>query len=102
MFFELLTSFHAGLVLSFFQVQRRSHFHAEVIFKNHKTFEKKKTCFVDCLKELLLIINIMTFVVTQTTIHKTILRHELFLPISPSKQIGHPCVEAHLPLNYPS
>jgi hypothetical protein len=28
-------------VLSFFQVQRQSHFATEVIFKSHKTFEKK-------------------------------------------------------------
>ena len=34
-------------------------------FKNHKTFEKHD--LIDSLKELLLIINVMTFVVTQKT-----------------------------------
>jgi hypothetical protein len=80
-FFEHLTSFHAGFVLSFFQERGRSHLAAKVIFKDHKTFQKK-TCLIDCLKELIPILHIMAFAVTHKPVHKTICAMNVFLQFS--------------------
>ena len=62
--FTLISQFSCRICTKIFQNQRRSHFVAEVIFKNHKILQRIHA-FLDSLKELLLIRNIMTFVITQ-------------------------------------
>jgi len=58
MFFNALTSFHAGSVLKIFQVQRQSNFMPKWYFQ--------KTCLIESLKELIFSIShVMTFVDTQ-------------------------------------
>jgi len=89
-FFKLLTRLLAGLVLTFFSSLKAIASTATVIFKDHKNFQKE-TCLIDCLKELIPVLQIMTFAVTHKPVHKTIcamnafhtflLQSSLFIPV---------------------
>ena len=95
----------------FFQVSKMIAFCCCSDFEESQNFWK--TCFVDGLKEILLIINVIVlavtqklcvscmdshiimFVVTQHTFAKTLFYpNDFFIRISPSQQIDHPRVAA--------
>ena len=99
--FSILSHYLMHISDNILQVQRRSNFLQKWISRIIETFLKKSMiCWLlEGFDSRSTHHGIFYYTVT---IHKTILHHEFFLPISPSKKIFHTYVESHLPLNYPS
>ena len=99
--FSIFSHYFLQISANILQVQRQSNFLQKWFSKITKLLKKKKHVLLTAWR---------SWFSSYTSWHLQLHTHLFINPfaswmsssISPSKQIGHPCVEAHLPLNYPS